>query len=64
MVPLLPELEARIAELPRDQLFIQSQWGRPFSCTEGLGNRIRKWRRTCGLPEGLIVHGTRKAATH
>jgi integrase len=65
MVPLVPELEALIAELPRDQLvFIQSEWGRAYSCTEGLGNRIRKWRRACGLPEGLSAHGMRKAATH
>jgi integrase len=65
MVPLVPELEALIAELPRDRLvFIESEWGRPYSCTEGLGNRIRKWRRACGLPEGLSAHGMRKAATH
>ena len=28
------------------------------------GNRVRKWRRDAGLPEGLSAHGMRKAATH
>lgn len=65
VVPMVPELEALIAELPHDQfVFIQSEHGRPYSCTESLGNRIRKWRRAAGLPEGLSAHSMRKAATH
>lgn len=65
VVPVVPELEALIAELPRDQfVFIHSEHGRPYSCTESLGNRIRKWRRAAGLPEGLSAHSMRKAATH
>lgn len=64
-VPMVPELEALIAELPKDRfVFIHSENDRPFSCTEGLGNRIRKWRRAAGLPEGLSAHSMRKAATH
>jgi integrase len=64
-VPMVPELEALIAELPKDRfVFIHSEHDRPFSCTEGLGNRIRKWRRAAGLPEGLSAHSMRKAATH
>lgn len=64
-VPLVPELEALIAEIPEGRLcFIHSEWGRPFACAESLGNRIRKWRRAAGLPEGLSAHGMRKAATH
>src|SRR4029077_1454305 len=65
VVPMVPELEALIAEVPADQfVFIVSEYGRPSSCTEGLGNRIRKWRRAAGLPEGLSAHSMRKAATH
>lgn len=65
VVPMVPELEALIAELPRDRfVFIQSEHGRPYACTESLGNRIRKWRRATGLPEGLSAHSMRKAATH
>jgi site-specific recombinase XerC len=65
VVPMVPELEALIAEVPHDQfVFIQSEHGRPYSCTESLGNRIRKWRRAAGLPEGLSAHSMRKAATH
>ena len=65
VVPMVPELEALIAEVPAEQFcFIVSEFGRPFSCTEGLGNRIRKWRRAAGLPEGLSAHSMRKAATH
>jgi hypothetical protein len=64
-VPMVPELEAPIAELPKDRfVFVASQHGRPYSCTEGLGNRIRKWRRAAGLPEGLSAHSMRKASTH
>jgi integrase len=64
-VPMVPELEALIGALPSDRfVFIHSQNDRPFSCTEGLGNRIRKWRRAAGLPEGLSAHSMRKAATH
>jgi len=65
VVPMVPELEALIDELPKDQLmFIVSEHGRAYSCPESLGNRIRNWRRTAGLPEGLSAHGMRKAATH
>jgi integrase len=65
VVPMVPELEALIDELPTDQLmFIVSEHGHAYSCPEGLGNRIRKWRRSAGLPEGLSAHGMRKAATH
>ncbi len=64
-VPMVPELEALVAEVPEGRLcFIHSEWDRPFSCSESLGNRIRKWRRDAGLPEGLSAHSMRKAATH
>jgi hypothetical protein len=64
-VPLVPELEALIAEVPKERLcFIHSALGRPYSCAESLGNRIRDWRRDAGLPEGLSAHGMRKASTH
>ena len=65
VVPIVPELEALIAELPSDRfVFIHSEWNRPFTCGESLGTRIRKWRRGIGLPEGLSAHSMRKAATH
>ena len=64
-VPMVPELEALIAELPADRFcFIHSEHDRPYSCAESLGNRIRDWRREAGLPEGLSAHSWRKAATH
>ncbi len=65
VIPMVPELDALISEVPADRLvFIHSAHDRPYSCTEGLGNRIREWRRNCGLPEGLSAHSMRKAATH
>ena len=65
VVPMVPELEALIAEIPSERfMFIHSEHGKPYSCNEGLGNRIRGWRRQAGLPEGLSAHGMRKAATH
>ena len=65
VVPIVPELEALIDEMPKARFtFIVSEYGRPFARTESLGNRIRKWRRDCGLPEGLSAHSMRKAATH
>ncbi len=65
VVPMVPELEALIAELPKDRfVFIHSENDKPHVCPEGLGNRIREWRRDAGLPEGLSAHGMRKAATH
>lgn len=36
----------------------------PYQSAASLGNRVRKWRREAGLPEGLSAHGMRKAATH
>jgi integrase len=65
VVPMVPELAAVIDALPADRfVFVHSENGRPFASTEGLGNRIRKWRRAAGLPEGLSAHSMRKAATH
>ena len=65
VIPIVPELDALISEMPADRLvFIHSAHDRPYSCTEGLGNRIREWRRDCGLPEGLSAHSMRKASTH
>jgi hypothetical protein len=65
VVPMVPELEALVAELPKDRfVFIHSENDQPHRCAEGLGNRIREWRRDAGLPEGLSAHGMRKAATH
>jgi integrase len=65
VVPLVPELQALIDEVPADRLtFIHSEFDRPFKSAASFGNRVRKWRRDAGLPEGLSAHGMRKAATH
>lgn len=65
VVPLVPELQALIDELPADRFtFIHSEFGRPFQSAASFGNKVRKWRRDAGLPEGLSAHGMRKAATH
>jgi integrase len=65
VVPLVPELQALIDEVPADRFtFINSEFGRPYQSAASFGNRARKWRREAGLPEGLSAHGMRKAATH
>lgn len=65
VIPLVPELEGLIGELPADRFtFISSEFGRPYQSAASFGNRVRKWRREAGLPEGLSAHGMRKAATH
>jgi len=65
VVPLVPELHALIEELPVDRFtFIHSEFDRPYQSAASFGNRVRKWRREAGLPEGLSAHGMRKAATH
>jgi integrase len=65
VVPLVPELEALIEELPANRFtFIHSDFDRPYQSAASFGNRVRKWRREAGLPEGLSAHGMRKAATH
>jgi integrase len=65
VVPLVPELQALIDELPADRFtFIHSEFGRPYQSAASFGNRVRKWRRDSGLPEGLSAHSMRKTATH
>jgi integrase len=65
VIPLVPELAALIDELPADRFtFIHSDFDRPYQSAASFGNRVRKWRREAGLPEGLSAHGMRKAATH
>lgn len=65
VIPLVPELEALIEELPADRFtFVHSEFNRPYQSAASFGNRVRKWRREAGLPEGLSAHGMRKAATH
>lgn len=43
-----------------EESFIITQYGNPFSAN-GFGNRMRKWRRSAGLPEGIASHGVRKS---
>jgi len=61
----VPELHALIDELSVGRFtFIHSEFDRPYQFAASFGNRVRKWRRDAGLPEGLSAHGMRKAATH
>jgi integrase len=65
VVPMVPELEALIAELPADRFcFIHSEWDQPFKSAASMSMKVQKWRKECGLPEGLSAHGMRKSATH
>jgi integrase len=65
IIPVVPELQALIDEVPADRFtFIHSEFDRPFQSAASFGNKVRKWRRGCGLPEGLSAHGMRKSATH
>jgi integrase len=65
VVPWVPELQALLDELPADRThFLQSKWGQPFKSARSMSNKVRSWRKECGLPEGLSAHGMRKSATH
>jgi integrase len=65
VIPLVPELQALIDDVPPDRFtFVHSEFNRPYQSAASFGNRVRKWRREAGLPEGLSAHGMRKAATH
>lgn len=60
-VRLLPTTEAALKALPAAPIkhLIVTQFGKPFSVA-GLGNRMRKWCDTAGLPD-RSMHGLRKA---
>jgi integrase len=65
VVPLVPELEALIGEVPSDRFtFIHSKWDRPYLSDRSMSQTFRAWIREAGLPKGLSGHGMRKAATH
>jgi integrase len=65
VVPMVPELEALIAEVPADRFcFVHSALDRPFKSAASMSMKVQKWRKECGLPEGMSAHGMRKAATH
>jgi hypothetical protein len=65
VVPLVPELEGLIAEVPSDRFtFIHSKWDRPYLSDRSMSQTFRTWVREAGLPKGLSGHGMRKAATH
>lgn len=42
------------------ETFLITEYGEPFS-PDGFGNRLRKWRRSANLPEGISAHGIRKS---
>lgn len=60
-VPVMPELEAELAHVPRNQMtFLVTEYGKPFTAA-GFGNRFRAWCDEAGVKEGS-AHGLRKAA--
>jgi integrase len=71
VVPMVPELQAIIDEIPlttRDgqprSFLIHSTIDQPFMSPRSMSQKVRKWRADVGLPEGLSAHGMRKSATH
>ena len=43
-----------------EETFLITFYGNPFTA-DGFENRMRNWRRSAGLPEGISSHGVRKA---
>lgn len=58
-IPLHPDLAAALAGLPEDRSFLATRSGAPRT-PAGLGNAMRKWCDTAGLP-ACTSHGLRKA---
>lgn len=60
MIPILPELKAALADLPKDApAFLLTEYGRPYSAA-GFGNWVRDRCDEAGLPN-CSSHGLRKA---
>ena len=62
-IPLLPQLQEAIAAMPMQegqQLFLQTQFGEPFTET-GFYNWFTDKARKAGVPKGRSPHGLRKA---
>lgn len=58
--PVLPPLAEAIASVPKGtMIFLQTEWGRPFSI-KGLGKKMRDWCDEAELPH-CSSHGIRKA---
>ncbi|MCU0904874.1 MAG: tyrosine-type recombinase/integrase [Tabrizicola sp.] len=58
-IPLHPDLAEVLAALPNDRPFLATAYGKSRS-PDGLGNLMREWCDTAGLPE-CSAHGLRKA---
>ena len=60
-IPLMPTTKAAIDALPATPIkyLVVTQFGKPFTVA-GLGNRMRAWCDTAGLPQ-CAMHGLRKA---
>ena len=59
-LPIMPELKAALADIPRDQkTFLVTEAGAPFS-VKGFGNKVRDWCDEAGLNH-CSAHGIRKA---
>jgi integrase len=60
-IPVLPELEAALAAMPRDNLcFLVTAQGRPYTAA-GFGGWFRDQCDAAGIPIGYSLHGLRKA---
>jgi len=62
-IPILPQLAAAIAampSLPKQKLFLETQFGRAFTET-GFYNWFTDKARRAGVPKGRSPHGLRKA---
>jgi integrase len=61
-IPILPELQAIIADAPKDNMtFLITQFGKPFTAA-GFGNWFRDQCNAADLPH-CSAHGLRKAAS-
>jgi integrase len=60
MIPILPALQAALADQPKDApTFLLTEYGRPYSAA-GFGNWVRDRCDEAGLPN-CASHGLRKA---
>lgn len=62
MIPILPDLAESLAAVGEvGAYFLEVQWGKKPS-SDSLGNLMRDWVQTAGLPNDLSAHGLRKTS--
>ena len=58
---IAPPLRMTLDAIDPEQLhFVLTEYGKPFS-RPGIGNAMKKWTQTAGLPSRCSLHGLRKA---